>query len=302
MTALSPVLDRARPRVDTPARTAVTLLARVEARRMVLHPAPWIGLLLSAWFVHGELDQTWSGALYYGLPASSVPLLLGVSLAAVSSFAREHVPVADEAPLSAEARAWGRLLGGLALVALVAVVVAAALVWVRVRGGLQLGDEPGRTEHAFYVWSDVLQVVLLGAFAVALGAAVVHLIRNRLAVAVGLFVFWFLVSVYWAFDGAVVRWFTPLLVQPLTIDVGRWDADPNRLPADWLLSAPTQYQDFWGRLVVSPALAGWHDLYLVGVTALLLAAAVPGRSRRWLLAGGLVVVVAAVLLQWSVTP
>ena len=303
MTVLTPAPDRTRPRVAAPGRAAVMSLARIEARRMLVHPAPWVGLLLSVLYVHSDLDQPWSGALYHDLPAASAPLLLGVSLATASAFTREHVPVADDAPLTAQARAWARLLGGLALVALVAAVVAAAMLWVRARGGLQLGDEPGRTLHASYAWSDVLQIVLLGAFTVALGAAVAHHLRNRLTAAVGLFVFWFMVGPwYWVFNNDVVRWFTPLLVQPLVLDVAPGHADPNLLPPDWLLAAPTEYQPYWGRLVVSPALAGWHDLYVVAVTALLIAAAIPGRPRRWLLTGGLVLGAVAVLLQWSVTP
>ena len=88
--------------------------------------------------------------------------------------------MSDEAPLEPYRRSLARLLGGLALVGLVALVVGAGVVWLRLRGGLGLGDEPGRTAHAQYSLPELLQPVLLACFAVALGAAVVHLVRSRL--------------------------------------------------------------------------------------------------------------------------
>ena len=81
-----------------------------------------------------------------------------------------------------------------------------------------------------------------------------------------------------------------------------YDADPASFPASWLLSAPGDYQDFWGRIIISPQLAAWHDIYLVALTMLLVAAAVPGRPRKPLLVAGGLVAVGAVLMQLAVAP
>lgn len=293
----------ARPRVSSSPRDAVRALVRIEAARMLRHPAPWVGLLLSVWFGAGVFDESWASAHYTGLVSAFTPLLLGVSVASASAFGRERTPVADEAPMGAELRSVARLVGGLSLVGLVALVVAVGAVVLRVRGGLALGDEPGRTAHAYYSLPELLQPVLLAAFAVALGAAAVHLLRHWVVASIVLFVYWFLVgATYWVFNGEVLLWLTPMQVQPVSVDVGPVSTDPTTFPASWLLSAPGEFQDHWVRLVVSPALAGWHDVYLVALTALVVAVAVPGRLRRPLVAAGVLLAVLAVLLQRAVTP
>jgi hypothetical protein len=226
-----------------------------------------------------------------------------VSIASVSAFGREHLPVSDDGPMRMADRSYARLLAGLSLVGLVAVIVIAGMVWLRWHGGLDLGDEPGRTLHAHYSLPELLQPVLLACFAVALGAAVVHLVRQRLAASIIVFFVWFLLgSAYWMFNGPVSRWLTPVQSQPISIEVGPPTADPTSFPADWLLSAPGDYQDHWARLVVSPALAAWHDVYLIALTMLAMAVAIPGRTRRPLAIGGGVLALVAVLLQSAVSP
>ena len=297
------VITVARPRVDSTPRQAVAALARIEAGRMLRHPAPWAGLALTVWFAAGVFDQTWASAHYEGLVSSLAPLYLGVSLASVSTFARERTPVSDEAPLDPARRSVARVLGGLSLVAVVTVVVGLAVIWLRVRGGVFMGDEPGRTAHAYYTPAELLQPPLIAAFAIGLGAATVHLLRHRLVAAIVLFGYWFLVGgASWLFQGGAVRWLTPVQVQPVAVNVGPASTDPTTFPATWLLSAPGQYQPEWQRLIVSPALAGWHDVYLVALTLLTVAVAVPGRTRRVLAVAGLVLGAVAVLLQQVVTP
>lgn len=287
------------PRADV-----VRALARIEATRLLRHPAPWIGLVLAVlWARSAMSDPTWSSAQYEGLATAITPLLGGASLATLSVFAREHVTLAEDAPLSPTARSVARLLAGLVLVGLITVVVAAVAVWLRLRDGLPLGDEPGATAHAHYTLPELLQPVLLAAFAVAVGAAAAHLVRQRLATAIVLVLAWFVIgATYWVFTNGAALWVTPLQVLPVDVGIGPPSTDPTTFPSDWLLSTPGEYQHEWRRLVVSPALAAWHCVYVVGLTAMAVAAAVPGRVRRVLLPAGAVVAVAAVLLQSVVAP
>ncbi|WP_243056645.1 hypothetical protein [Nocardioides sp. SR21] len=281
---------------------ATATLTRLEGERMLRHPALWLGLPVMLWWVSSTFDQDWSGALYTGLIPAFTPLLLGISLASMSAFSREHVPVADDAPMASSQRSAARLLAGLGPVALTALVVVAGTIWLRVRGGLDLGDEPGRTLHAHYTLPELIQPVLLACVAVAAGAAVVHVVRSRLAAAILLVVGWFLVGTYWLFDSPVVRYLAPVQPQPWQVEVGPWDADPTAFPSTWLLSAPGEYQDHWARIVVSPAVAAWHDVYLVGLVAVLVGIAVPGRFRVPLLVGGVIVAAAAAGMQSVVAP
>jgi hypothetical protein len=184
-----------------------------------------------------------------------------------------------------------------------ALFVAVTAGYLQRTGGLDLGDEPGRTLHAQFTMPELLQPVLVTAVAVALGAAVARVVRNRLGSATVLFVIWFLSSLtYWAVNGPVVRFFALIQTQPITVRAGSMYVDPTTFPSSWLLSAPGEYQDFWGRLVVSPSLAAWHDVYLLGLASLLAGVAVRGRLGRVLGVIGLVVAVVAVALQKAVHP
>ena len=142
-----------------------------------------------------------------------------------------------------------------------------------------------------------------GAFAVAAGAAATRLLRHPLAGSIAVSVLWFLAGpAYWTINGPVLRWFAPLMVQPYNIEAAPADADPLTLPATWLLEGPGPFQPYWARLVVVPELAAWHDVYLVALTLLTAAVALPGRYRRPLLVSGAVLGVVAVLLQARVSP
>ena len=221
----------------TPPKAAATWeLARIEAIRMLRHPAPWIGLVLSVWAAYDSWDEQWSGQRYTELLSATSPLLLGISLASVSVFGRELVPVADDAPVDRSRRSVARLLGGLPLVGVVAVVVAATAVWLRSTGGVPLGDEPGRTLHAQYTLPELVQPVLLAGLAVAVGAALVHVLRHRLAASIVLAVGWFMLGVgYWIFNGDVLRWITPVQIQPVGVGIGPARTDPSTFPSSWLL-------------------------------------------------------------------
>lgn len=278
-------------------------LARLEGRRMLRHPAPWAGLALTLLMGFDVWGEDWSGQRYTGLVAALTPLLLGVSVASVSAFGRELVPVAEAAPLGPSERARARLAGGLPLVTLVALVVAAGAVGLRLVGGVPLGDDPGRTLHAHHTLPELLQPVLLAAVAVVVGAVAVRVLRHTLAAAIVLTVLWFLVGgTYWLFAGPGTRWVAVVQVQPFYVEVGPIRTDPSTFPADWLLSAPGEYQDHWARLVVSPLVALAHDAYLLGLVLLLLGVVLAGAARRALLTLGLALAIGAVALQHAAAP
>src|ERR671911_535325 len=98
--------------------------------------------------------------------------------------------------------------------------------------------------------------------------------RHLAAVIPLLFLVWYLAGAfYWLYGHPVVTPFSLVQVQPTLVIVGPSDADPMTFPQGWLLSPPGEYQDGWGRLFVSTALAWWHNIYLLGLSMLLLAAA-----------------------------
>lgn len=286
-------------------RQVVLALAALEARRILTHPAPTVGLLLSVFFGRQVLtaEPSWPGAAYMSLPVIAGPVLCGISLATAAAFARDQRLLAQEAPVRPGHRALARLLAGVPAVAAVAVLTGAAALWLRAAGGLDLGDEPGRTLHAQYTLPEVLQPVALAGFAVAFGAAAARLVRHRLAAAIAIFVVWFAVSpTSWMWNGPQLMAFSLIQTQPLVVPVGPAAADPAGFPASWLLSAPNEYQDFWGRVVVSPAMSAWHDVYLLGLTLLAAAVVLHGRARRTAGAAGLLLAVAGVLAQKLVQP
>lgn len=265
-------------------RDVVLALARAEARRMVRHPVLLVGLAVTAFLVHNANDADWAGARYGGYVAATGGLVWAVSVVAVGAGARARRAVAEEAPAGADDRAAGRLFGGAALVGLVALVVAAGAVWLRATGGLDLGEEPGRTAHAHYTAPELAQPVVLAALAVALGLALGSRLRRRFDAYVAVTVLWYAASgLWWAFNGPATQAFALVQVQPVEVPLGR--ANALELPEEWLLARPSEYHDGWTRLVVSPEIAAWHLVFLVGLTVLVAAAALPRRRGRVALAG-----------------
>jgi hypothetical protein len=298
--------SRARPSAQPDTfRQVLLTLAALEARRILAHPAPAAGLLLSLFFARQVLtaERTWPGAEYMSLPVIVGPLLCGISLAVAAAVARDQPPLAEDAPVRPGQRALARLLAGLPVVAAVAVLVAAGALWLRAVGGLELGEAPGPVIDARYTLPELLQPVVLTAFAVTFGAAVARVVRHRLAAAVAIFVVWFAVSpISWMWNGPRLMASSIIQTQPLTVPIGPATADPATFPTSWLLSAPGEYQDFWGRVVVSPAMAAWHDVYLAGLTLLAAAVVLRAGARRTAGAAGILLTVAGVVAQKLVQP
>ena len=240
---------------------------------MLRHPAPWIGLALSA-VAARSASSTRPGRApaTRGCSTSRPPLLLGVSMAAASRVRpRAHRRSPTTRRCRPARRSLARLLGGPAAGRRWSrCVVAARRVWLRVSGGLALGDEPGRTAHAHYSLPELLQPVLLAVlrrrarrrrWCTSCGSAGgVH----RCCSSSGSWS----AATYWMFNGAGRAVADPG-ADPADLRRGRTAHAPTRrrFPVDWLLSAPGEFQDYWVRLVVSPALAAWHDVYLVALTA-----------------------------------
>lgn len=300
MTALLPADTDVRAETRPSAGRIVLALARPEARRLLRSPLVWVGLALTVlftWTTMAAPDQ-WSGARYTVAPVLVGPWLAMMSFAVAGSFHRERADLAADAPVGEEVRSLGRLGGAAVLVLLVAVATVVGGAAARWHGGFDLGDEPGRTLHAHFSWPELLQPVVLAMFAVAVGAAAGRRFAHRATATLALFIGWFpFVMVGWAFQSRAVTPFSILQIQPVSLRVGPVDADPLSFPSTWLLGAPGEYQDHWARLLVSVPLGVGHNLWLLGLTSLFLAVALPRRIRGTLLGVGAVLAVSGVVLQ-----
>lgn len=303
MSAAAPVIAVPRPRVRT--RGVVRALALAELRRTLRNPVLWAGAALSVWMMWSVVPEPgeWAGASYEQIALSVLPLLLVVSLVTAVSFHRERLDVAPEAPVLEGLRAAARLVAALPLVGL-ALAYAGLLAWrQRDLGGLWLGMEPGRTTEALFTAGELAQPVALAVLAVAIGAALGRRLPHLVSVVPLLFVLWFVVSVYWLFGHEAVTPFSVLQVQPVRVYAGPASADPLGFPAHWLLEGPGEFSGRWSRVFVSNALAWWHAVWLLGLSAVVVAFAVPtGRARRLLLAGGSVVAAVGLVAQYAVLP
>lgn len=292
------------PAVPSGARV-VGALVRAEARRMLRNPVPWLCLALSVWGMWLVVPEPgeWPGSSYEAMNPTAVPLLFGISVAVAIPFHRARHEVAPAAPVAETRRTLARLLAALPLLLLTA-VFACLMAWrERDIGGLWIGMEPGRTTEALHTTAELSQLVVLGVVAVALGAALGRRVSRLVALVPALFVLWFVVSVYWLFGHPSVTPYSVMQVQPLVLEAGPATADPLAFPADWLLvTAPHYPSEGWGRQWVSEALAWWHDVWLLGLAALLLSAAWPRPGRRALLLVGLVLAAAGVVAQHVVIP
>ncbi len=304
---MSATLERT-PIAATPARPlrpVVVALARVEARRLLRSPAFWGGVALSVVFGYLSIrfPEDWSGARYTVSPALVGPAVVGISFAVAGSFHRERSGLHEDVPVTETVRTLGRLVGALALVAVVTLLSLVGAALARWSGGFDLGDEPGRTLHAHFSWAEILQPFCLSVLAVAVGAAAGRRLAQRATSTLVLFVGWFpFVVVSWAFQSAVVTPYSIIQIQPVSLEIGPSSADPLDFPAHWLLGAPGEFQDHWARLLVSVRLAAGHDLWLLGLAALFVAIALPRGHRAVPAVIGVVLAVAGVTLQLVAIP
>lgn len=282
----------------------VRALVRAEARRMMRNPVPWLCLALSVWGMWMVVPEPgeWPASSYEAMNPTAVPLLFGISLAVAVPFHGARHEVAPAAPVAEDQRMLARLLAATPFV-LVTAGFAGLVAWrERDLGGLWIGMEPGRTTEALHTTAELSQFVVLGVLAVALGAASGRRVSRLAALVPALFVLWFVVMVYWLFGHPSVTPFSIMQVQPLVLEVGPATADPLSFPSDWLLVGEPHTSGTWARQWVSGTLSWWHDVWLLGLAALLLAAAWPRPGRRVLLAAGATLAVIGVVGQHVVIP
>ena len=187
---------------------------------MLRHPAVWVGLGGTALLGYASFHtDEYAAEQYESVASSVVALLLCISLASAPVFAREHIPVGEDASLEQDRVAVGRLLGGLWLVALMLVVVIVGAIVMSGQGGIEIGDEPGRLTGIGYSIPEMAQPVLLAGYAVAIGAVAGHLIRIRPLASIALFVYWLLVGTFWLWSWPGLRYLTPHQIFPLYDDL-----------------------------------------------------------------------------------
>ena len=288
-----------------PVRSRATrALVVTEMRRMLRNPVPWVCLALTTWAMWTVVPEPgeWPGASYEGITPAVAPLLFGISVAVAVPFHRARHDVAPAAPVSELERTLARTLAALPFVG-VAAAYAGLVAWrERDLGGLWLGMEPGRTTEAFHTVAELSQLGVLALLAVTLGAALGRRVSRLVAVVPALFVLWFVAMTYWLFGASMVSPFSVIQVQPVHLPVGPATADPLSFPSNWLLVGPSDTSAGWQRQWVSEALAWWHDVWLLGLAALLLGVAWPRRGRRALVVAGVVLAVAGIVGQHVVIP
>ena len=299
--ALSPVRAEARPH-------PVVAIALTEGRRMLLHPAFLVGVVLtvlSQWTIGGH--QEWAGDHYFAVTSLWAFLWTGTFLAAALVAGRQRW-LSNPDLFAGTPVAPGTRVLGLALAVLGPVVVSLPLVGataVKWSDGFLMGEVPwsGLHEPGLVEW---LQKPLLVALAGLAGILVAQLPKGRLPVLlVTAVVMWFTSMALWMVQVYPLRQLHPSMLPtfehrlPLGFQPTAW------LPGDRPLMSPDEYNATWREARFDPASLGWHSLFVVGLGLLALWGAMrlaDGRDRHRLvlwaggaltLAGGVLQLVAA---------
>jgi len=264
-------------------RSAIVELARIESFRMSRRVSIWIGFALSGLLAMTEARnvEDWSSQKYQSLvPMAVLPLTIGVYVAGVRSGNRDRShrrpPLAEEAPLDGDARAWARQASLLVPVAMAVLLMAVIGVASRIEGGFEVGAGLSRTDSAvhsvFELAQPALAVAVIGAAAVAIGRA---LRRSGPAIVLGMVLLFFAVGVYWLWNDHLVYTTALLQVQPMGFD---------------------------RREVIHTPTVIFHDLYLIGLAALFVGLSLRQAPRRRLIGGSIALAVVAVVAQLVVSP
>ena len=291
-TVPGPLADR-----GTTRREPMLVLARIEAGRMVLHPAFLVGLAATvASLTIRRGTEDWAGQGYYTAATAWTFLWMGTLAAAAMVAGRERFVADPDLFPATPATAADRVLAtalGLLGPALVAAATVAAIAVLKVRaGGFVVGDEgySRAINPSVFEW---VQPVLLVVLAGVVGITVAQLRRGRLAVLLVL-----ILAVYiggmmiWAFQAHPVRVLHPFMfpsyeqVLPDSFTPGAWrPGDPPLIP-------PGEFSTNWHVVRFDPAALGWHLVYIAGLIVLGTAVAVrlADRYERSARAPGLLLV------------
>lgn len=278
-------------------------VAWLEARRMLRSPWLLLGALATTVLVRDyTAPPGWHGAQYLMgfFPAAALQAVTAILVAISFHSARSDLSAA--APVDEAQRCIARLLAALLPFSLIVAAVIGLTAYIWSTGGLDLGDEPGRTLHAHPTAGEILQPIAAGMFAVATGAAAGRRMHFLATSILTLLVGWYVVTTfYWLFQAAAVAPFAIVQAQPVYVDLGP-GVDPHTLPHTWLLAAPEEGTPRWSRLVVSEPLAWWHNGWLLGLTLLGLALAFPAPWRRRMALAGGILAATCLIAQFVVYP
>jgi hypothetical protein len=312
MSAVAPPVASAGPAAIVE-RRSILALAGIEARRNLRSPLLLVVLGLSVFSAVRASGTDWSGGTYANLPLYFVPLAGITFFLGLRSAGRDHridvAPLAEDCALDETERTIGRLLGLAALPVLAAagVVVIEVASWIE--GGYWIGEGLRRTDGAHHTPFELLQPVVLVAFAGAAGVAAGRRFRHRAPIGVLAAVVTFLLwGVWWAFQWPPTFLVSLVQTQPISRWAGPTSAGMSSFPDHWLVSYDS-YGDFWARQYVDQPLVGGHVLYLAGLTLLCVSSALRARSgiateptllRRRLRLVGWACVAGGILIQlWS---
>ena len=264
----------------------VLAVARVEAVRLVRHPAFLVGL---AGTIAGQplgRAENWGGQSYYTSMTGWTFLWVGTLVAGALVAGRQRIvgdtEVFPATPVTRRDRALGTVLAlaGPALVATAAAVTFALAVGAG--GGFTQGDGAWARKiqpHPFEWVQPVLLVVLAG----VVGVTLAQLRRGRLTAVLVAALFTFFGGTFiWAFQTHPFRVLHPFMFGTYELGLPR-----SFSPVDWgpdspPLIPPGEFHATWHSVLTDTAALGWHLVYVGGLVlvGVWVAAWLAGREER----------------------
>lgn len=293
-TGPEPVTERPRSRTQS-----VTALARVEAGRMLRHPAFLVGLAAAAASVMIRRGvEDWSGQDYYLASTGWTTVWIGTLVAAALCAGRQRLAADPDlfpgTPVTPADRVMGTALGLLGPALVTAAAVAAAAVLNARAGGFTIGDG-GHTRSFNPGVFELAQPVLLTVLAGVVGITVAQLRRGRLAaLLVAAMAVFFGGTVVWAFQAHPVRVLHPFMYPAYEQRLPDSFSPVGSAADDAALLPPDEWTSFWREVRFDRAALGWHLVYVGGLILLGVWFAARAADRgehavriRWLLFAGL---------------
>ncbi len=287
---------------------SIRAIARVEAGRLLRHPAFLVGLAgsVAAQPLYGGSEE-WGGQNYYASVTAWTFLWVGALVAGALVAGRERVLGDTELFPATPATPGDRALGtALALVGPVLAAAAAVTVVAAVTtssGGFVHGDDHWSRRITPHVveWA---QPILLVAVAGAVGIAVAQLRRARLAtLLVATILTFFGGTAVWALQAHPLRVLHPFMYPAYQQSLPESFAPEEWAPGDPPLTPPGEFSRTWHAIRFDTAALSWHLVYLVGLVlvGVAVAARTADRGERpsppWLAVAGVPLVVVGGLAQ-----